>query len=189
MNLERRLLIEQGGPGHRGPSLPECDVPLRPLAELLPGASLREKLAFPEVSEPEVVRHFVELSTLNHHIDKGLYPLGSCTMKHNPKLNDEIAALPGFALSHPLASDEASQGSLAVIRELQKTLAEITGFHAVTTQPAAGAHGELCGMMTIRAALTARALSGSASVPSFTPSAVPSPSTVGLASGAASVSC
>ncbi|MBI1799955.1 MAG: aminomethyl-transferring glycine dehydrogenase subunit GcvPB [Candidatus Eisenbacteria bacterium] len=151
MNLERRLLIEQGGAGHRGPELPGCDVPERPLAELLPGVRLRGPLRFPQVSEPEVVRHFIELSILNHHIDRGMYPLGSCTMKHNPKINDEIASLPGFALSHPLASDESSQGSLRVMFELQKVLAEITGFAAVTTQPSAGAQGEMTGLLMIRA--------------------------------------
>ena len=151
MNLVRRLLNEQGGPGHRGPALPACDVPTRPLAEILGGARLRESLELPQVSEPEVVRHFVELSTLNHHIDKGFYPLGSCTMKHNPKINDELAALPGFALAHPLAGDAASQGSLRLLWELQRTLAEITGFAAVTTQPVAGAHGEMTGLMLIRA--------------------------------------
>jgi glycine dehydrogenase subunit 2 len=151
MKLERRLLIEQGGPGHRGPALPRADVPALPLDELLPGASLRATLELPRVSEPEVVRHFVELSTLNHHIDRGFYPLGSCTMKHNPKINDELAALPGFALAHPLAGDEASQGALRVIYELQKTLAEVTGFAAVSTQPAAGAQGEMTGLLMIRA--------------------------------------
>lgn len=151
MNLEGRLLIEQGGPGHRGPSLPGCDVPERPLADLMPGVRLRTTLAFPQVTEPEVVRHFIELSTLNHHIDRGFYPLGSCTMKHNPKINDEIALLPGFALDHPLALDEDCQGSLRVMRELQNVLAEITGFAAVTTQPAAGAHGEMTGLLLIRA--------------------------------------
>ncbi len=151
MNLERRLLIEQGGPGHRGPSLPPVDVPVRPLAERLPGARLRTQLDLPQVSEPEVVRHFIELSSLNHHIDRGFYPLGSCTMKHNPKINDEIAFLPGFALAHPLAGDEANQGALRVIHELQKALAEITGFAAVTTQPAAGAQGEMTGLLMIRA--------------------------------------
>ena len=155
-NLERRLLIEQGGDGHRGPALPKCDVPERPIEELLKGARLRGSLEFPEVSEPEVVRHFVELSVLNHHIDRGLYPLGSCTMKHNPKINDEIAALPGFALAHPLASDESSQGALRVIVELQRVLAEITGFAAVTTQPAAGAQGEMTGLLMIRAYHRAR---------------------------------
>jgi len=153
MNLAfpRRLLNEMGGPGHRGPRLPECDVPVRPLEELLPGARLRDSLAWPQVSEPEVVRHFVELSTLNHHIDRGMYPLGSCTMKHNPKINDELASLIGFTRAHPLASAAASQGALRVIHDLQQILAEITGFSAVTTQPAAGAHGEMTGLMMIRA--------------------------------------
>jgi glycine dehydrogenase subunit 2 len=151
MSIERRLLIEQGGEGHRGPELPACDVPARPLAELLPGARLRASLEFPQVSEPEVVRHFIELSSLNHHIDRGLYPLGSCTMKHNPKINDELASLPGLALAHPLAGDEASQGALRVLYDLARTLAEITGFAAVTTQPAAGAQGETTGLFMIRA--------------------------------------
>ena len=151
MSLSRRLLIEQGGEGHRGPSLPACDVPVRPLSELLPGARLRTELDLPQVSEPEVVRHFIELSTLNHHIDKGLYPLGSCTMKHNPKINDEIAALPGFALAHPLGPDEHQQGALRVIHGLQRALARITGFAAVTTQPSAGAQGEMTGLLLIRA--------------------------------------
>ncbi len=151
MTMPRRLLIEQGGPGHRGPTLPACDVPVRPLAERLPGARLRAELKLPQVSEPEVVRHFIELSVLNHHIDRGLYPLGSCTMKHNPKINDEIAALPGFALSHPLAPDEAHPGALRVLHDLQRALAEITGFAAVTTQPAAGAQGETTGLLMIRA--------------------------------------
>jgi len=156
MKLERRLLIEQGGRGHRGPELPACDVPERPLAELLPGVQLRDSLALPEVSEPEVVRHFIELSALNHHIDRGFYPLGSCTMKHNPKINDEIAALPGFALAHPLAGAAASQGALRVIAELEDVLAKITGFAAVTTQPAAGAQGEMTGLLMIRAHHRAR---------------------------------
>ncbi len=151
MNLNRRLLNEHGGEGHRGPRLPKCDVPVKPLAELLPGAALRAKLELPQVSEPEVVRHFIELSSLNHHIDKGLYPLGSCTMKHNPKINDEMASLAGFALAHPLAGDDANQGSIRVLHELQRALAEVTGFAGVTTQPVAGAHGEMTGLMLIRA--------------------------------------
>jgi len=151
VNVQGRLLIEQGGEGHRGPALPACDVPARPLAELLPGARLRASLAFPQVTEPEVVRHFIELSTLNHHVDRGFYPLGSCTMKHNPKFNEAMAALPGFANAHPLAGDEANQGSLRLLWTLQRTLAEITGFEAVTTQPAAGAQGEATGLFLIRA--------------------------------------
>ncbi len=151
MMFPRRLLNELGGEGQRGPALPACDVPTRPLAELLPGARLRASLELPQVSEPEVVRHFVDLSTLNHHLDRGMYPLGSCTMKHNPKINDELASLRGFASAHPLAGDAASQGALRVLFEVQRILAEITGFAAVTTQPAAGAHGEMTGLMMIRA--------------------------------------
>jgi len=97
------------------------------------------------------VRHFIEMSTLNHHIDRGFYPLGSCTMKYNPKINDELASLPGFALAHPLSEDASVQGALRVMHELQCTLAEITGFHAVTTQPSAGAQGEMTGLLMIRA--------------------------------------
>jgi len=151
VKFPNRLLLEQGGPGHRGPELPRCDVPVRPLGELLPGARLRDRLDLPQVSEPEVVRHFIELSTLNHHVDRGFYPLGSCTMKHNPKIDDELASLPGLSLAHPLAGDAANQGSLRVIFELERTLAEIAGFSAVTTQPAAGAQGELTGLLLIRA--------------------------------------
>jgi glycine dehydrogenase subunit 2 len=151
MKVERRLLIEQGGPGHRGPRLPACDVPARPLAELLPGVKLRAGLEFPQVSEPEVVRHFIEISTLNHHIDRGFYPLGSCTMKHNPKVNDELASLPGFALSHPLAGDAANQGSLRLLVRLQRVLADLSGLAAVSTQPVAGAQGEMTGLLMIRA--------------------------------------
>ena len=151
MKMPRRLLIEQGGAGHRGPALPACDVPQRPLAELLPGVPLRAELVFPQVSEPEVVRHFTELSTLNHHIDRGIYPLGSCTMKYNPKIDDELAGLAGFAKAHPLGGDDATQGCLRAMAAVQRLLAEITGFAAVTTQPAAGAHGELTGLLLIRA--------------------------------------
>jgi glycine dehydrogenase subunit 2 len=151
MIMPRRLLIEQGGPGHRGPALPACDVPVQPLAELLPGVPLRTELRLPQVTEPEVMRHFVELSTLNHHLDRGFYPLGSCTMKHNPRIDELIAALPGFAGSHPLAGDDATQGCLRVMAEVQELLGTITGFAGVTTQPAAGAHGELTGLLLIRA--------------------------------------
>ena len=151
MSVEHRLLIEQGGEGHRGPELPACDVPARPLAELLPGVKLRDTLRLPQVTEPEVVRHFIELSTLNHHVDRGFYPLGSCTMKYNPKINDEVAGLAGFTKAHPLAGDAATQGCLRVMAETQRLLADITGFDAVTTQPAAGAHGELTGLLLIRA--------------------------------------
>ncbi len=151
MTMPRRLLIEQGGEGHRGPALPACDVEQRPLAELLPGVPLRADLRLPQVSEPEVVRHFTELSTLNHHVERGLYPLGSCTMKYNPKIDEELAGLPGFARAHPLAGDDATQGCLRAMVEVQRLLAEVTGFAAVTTQPAAGAHGEMTGLLLMRA--------------------------------------
>jgi len=156
MNLERRLLIEQGGEGHRGPALPACDVPVQPIAERLPGVKLRPSLDLPQVSEPEVVRHFIELSTLNHHIDKGLYPLGSCTMKHNPRLNEKLARLPGFGDIHPLQPIATVQGALALMAELTHWLVELTGMPVVALSPKAGAQGELCGLLAIRAALAAR---------------------------------
>ncbi len=116
----------------------------------LPADLLRDELDLPEVSELQVIRHFVNLSTLNHSIDKGFYPLGSCTMKYNPKINEDVARLPGFAHLHPLTDDESSQGSLALMYTLQEWLAEIAGFDAVSLQPAAGAQGELAGILMIR---------------------------------------
>ena len=108
-------------------------------------------LALPELNEPEVVRHFVNLSQLNYSVDTGFYPLGSCTMKYNPKINEWAARLPGFAALHPLAPDEIAQGTLQLMWELEQWLAEISGMSAVTLQPAAGAHGELTGILMIRA--------------------------------------
>src|SRR3954452_24203342 len=108
-------------------------------------------VAVPELNEPEVIRHFVNLSQLNYSIDTGFYPLASCTMKYNPKINEWAARLAGFAALHPLAPDEASQGTLELIWELEQWLAEISGMDAVTLQPAAGAHGELTGILMIRA--------------------------------------
>ena len=123
--------------------MPRGDVPEREPADLLPRELLREEPpGLPEVPEHEVVRHYIELSIRNHHVDRGFYPLGSCTMKYNPKINEEMARLPGFAGAHPLAPDDALQGALAVQYELQQALAEISGMDAVTLQPAAGAHGE-----------------------------------------------
>ncbi|MBA2569781.1 MAG: aminomethyl-transferring glycine dehydrogenase subunit GcvPB, partial [Chloroflexi bacterium] len=113
-------------------------------------------LALPELNEPEVVRHFVNLSHLNYAVDTGFYPLGSCTMKYNPKINEWAARLPGFAALHPLAPDELAQGTLELMWELQRELAEISGMHAVTLQPAAGAQGELTGILMIRAYHRAR---------------------------------
>jgi glycine dehydrogenase subunit 2 len=146
------LLSELSRPGHRGVRLPATDVPVTKMGAALPAWALRpEPARLPEVSEPEVIRHFTRLSTLNFHLDQGFYPLGSCTMKHNPKINDEMAALPGFGELHPLAPEEAAQGALALTHVVAKLLCEITGFAAATLQPAAGAQGEMTGMLMVRA--------------------------------------
>jgi glycine dehydrogenase subunit 2 len=146
------LLSELSRPGHRGVRLPQCDVPKTDLRRQIPAWAIRASAArLPEVSEPEVVRHFTRLSQLNHHIDKGFYPLGSCTMKYNPKINDELAAVTGFADQHPLAPEEGSQGALELMHRLARMLCDITGFAGATLQPAAGAQGELTGMLMVRA--------------------------------------
>ncbi|HZU08172.1 MAG TPA: aminomethyl-transferring glycine dehydrogenase subunit GcvPB [Chloroflexota bacterium] len=139
-----------GRPGHRVPS-PEV-----PRADLPPAALLRDTLPLPELTELEVVRHFTRLSQLNYAVDTVFYPLGSCTMKYNPKVDDAMANLPGFAALHPYQPLELVQGALQLLAELERMLAEITGFAAVTLQPAAGAHGELTGMLMIRAYHLAR---------------------------------
>jgi glycine dehydrogenase subunit 2 len=126
---------------------PEPDVPLADL----PAGLTRDSLPMPELYEVDVVRHFTRLSQLNHSIDTGFYPLGSCTMKYNPKINEETARLPGFALTHPLQPIETVQGNLAIMYDLQEWLKEIGGFAGVTLQPAAGAHGELTGVLIVRA--------------------------------------
>ncbi len=141
------LLCEMSVPGRVGFRFPKPDVPLTPL----PDALLRQDLPMPEVSEMDVVRHYTRLSQLNHGIDIGFYPLGSCTMKYNPKINEETARLSGFAFAHPLQPIETIQGSLALMFELQEWLKEIGGFAGVTLQPAAGAQGELTGVLVIRA--------------------------------------
>ena len=141
------LLCEISQPGRRGFRFPQPDVPLATLPEKL----TRQQLPLPEVSEVDVVRHFTRLSQLNYSIDTGLYPLGSCTMKYNPKINEEVARLPGFAHVHPLQPVETAQGCLLVMYELQEYLKEIGGFAGITLQPAAGAQGELTGVLIIRA--------------------------------------
>ncbi len=140
------LIYEISSPGRVGVPLPDCDVPKADI----PADLLRADLNLPEVSELQVVRHFVSLSTHNYSIDKGFYPLGSCTMKYNPKLNEDAARLPGFAHLHPLTDEEGSQGALALMYQLQEWLAELSGFKAVSLQPAAGAQGELAGILMIR---------------------------------------
>jgi glycine dehydrogenase subunit 2 len=138
--------------GHRGMDLPAAGVPLQEVAKLLPGVALREEPPrLPELSEPEVVRHYTRLSRLNHAIDLGIYPLGSCTMKYNPKLTDELAALPALSRLHPYQNEADVQGTLELLWQLEQRLLEITGMRRVTMQPSAGAHGELVGILMIRA--------------------------------------
>jgi len=145
-------LREVSVPGHRGPRLAPLDVPGKGAERWIPADRIRKSpAALPEVSEPVAVRHFVNLSVLNHHIDKAIYPLGSCTMKYNPKLNDEMARIPGFAGIHPLQPEQVSQGALAVIAELHEWLRAVMGMPAITTQPAAGAQCELTAILMTRA--------------------------------------
>ncbi len=149
---EEPLLFERSCPGRVGFSLPASDVPELEPSELLPPELLRDGIpGLPELSELDVVRHFTRLSTWNAAVDLGLYPLGSCTMKYNPKVNERIARLPGFANAHPLQPISLLQGFLELCFELERQLAEVTGMDRVTLQPAAGAQGELAGVMMIRA--------------------------------------
>ncbi|MCC6728236.1 MAG: aminomethyl-transferring glycine dehydrogenase subunit GcvPB [Chthonomonadales bacterium] len=143
------LIWDRSAPGRAGSSLPACDVPRREPADLLGAGHLRADLPLPEVSELDVVRHFTRLSHRNYAIDLGLYPLGSCTMKYNPKVNERAARLPGFARLHPLQAEEGAQGALELLHRVQTMLAEIAGMAASTVQPAAGAHGELLSLMMI----------------------------------------
>ncbi len=146
-----QLIFELSKPGRRGHTIPECDVPERPVEELLGRNHLRRNAApLPEVAENEVVRHFVALSQLNHNVDKGFYPLGSCTMKYNPKINERLAANSGFAALHPDLPEQFVQGALQIMYELQQDLLEITGFTAITLQPAAGAQGEFVGLLLMQ---------------------------------------
>jgi glycine dehydrogenase subunit 2 len=151
------LIFEKSRPGRRGIPVPRPTVPTRPIEDVLPRRALRERPPrLPEVPENEVVRHYTELSLKNHHVDRGFYPLGSCTMKYNPKVNEVAARWPRFAGLHPLAPRAAAQGALRLLHELGEYLKEISGMDAVTLQPAAGAHGELTGVLILRAYHTAR---------------------------------
>jgi len=148
------LIFEHSKPGRKGYRLPDLDVPEIGLSELLPESLLRSEIADEcEVSEVDVIRHFTRLSKLNASIDAALYPLGSCTMKHNPRINEEIARRPGFAFSHPLQPEHQIQGNLELLWLLEQTLKEIFGLPRVTLQPVAGAHGELTGILMIHKAL------------------------------------
>lgn len=152
MRDPEKLIFEMGSPGRIGYSLPPCDVPELP-EPLLASEKYRRKspLNLPEVSEVDVVRHFTRLSQLNYGVDRGLYPLGSCTMKYNPKINESLARLSGFSHIHPYQPEETVQGALRLMYELDKMLSEITGMAAFSLQPAAGAHGEMTGLMIIKA--------------------------------------
>ena len=152
-DLGARLTFDLSRPGRKGVLLPPLDVPP---AELPPSRFLRSQLDLPEMAQNEVVRYFLGLSRLNYSVDSGFYPLGSCTMKYNPKVNDDVARLPGFALAHPLQPAETVQGALAVLFQLQEVLAAITGMDAVSLTPAAGAQGEMCGILMIKAYLADR---------------------------------
>ncbi|HHK74448.1 MAG TPA: glycine dehydrogenase subunit 2 [Rhizobiales bacterium] len=152
LQIEEPLIFERADYGHGGGDLPEPEG----LKARLAGLELENAPDLPGLSEPEIMRHYVRLSQKNYSIDGGLYPLGSCTMKHNPRLNEKMARLPGFADIHPLQPLSTVQGALELQHEISAWLCNITGMKAVTLAPRAGAHGELAGMMAIRAALEAR---------------------------------
>jgi glycine dehydrogenase subunit 2 len=151
-NQDQALIFELSTPGRIGYSLPEMDVPESDLSSLLPEGYLRAvEPELPEVSELDIMRHYTALSRRNHGVDSGFYPLGSCTMKYNPKINENVARFNGFAHVHPLQDESSVQGALELLYDLQQHLIEITGMDEVTLQPAAGAHGEWTGLMMIRA--------------------------------------
>jgi glycine dehydrogenase subunit 2 len=146
------LLFELGAPGRHDAKLPPVGVAERPLEELLPAGMLRQAPpAWPEINELDVMRHFNRLSQLNFSIDTNFYPLGSCTMKYNPKINEAMARLEGFAHLHPYQPSSMTQGALQLLHELERMLASLTGMARVSLQPAAGAHGEFTGILMIRA--------------------------------------
>ena len=154
VSRDESLIFERSSPGKRGMEIPPLDVPAVDPAKVLGADFVREGVRdFPEVSEIEVIRHFTRLSSWNYAIDLGMYPLGSCTMKYNPRVNEFVARLDGLAGEHPQQPAEVSQGCLRILFDLQKCLLEITGMDAATLQPAAGAQGELTGLLMIRAYL------------------------------------
>lgn len=152
MNNDNNLIFELSKNDRVGYSLPKIDVEMDELENLIPGKFLRKEVArLPEVSEVDIIRHYTNLSKKNYGVDDGMYPLGSCTMKYNPKINENIAKYFGFSSIHPLQHEKTIQGCLEVIYELEKMLCEITGMDEYTLQPAAGAHGEMLGLMIIKA--------------------------------------
>ncbi|MCT2346293.1 aminomethyl-transferring glycine dehydrogenase subunit GcvPB [Bacillales bacterium AN1005] len=152
MHKHQPLIFENSTTGRIGYSLPEMDIPELDVSELIPADYIRSEPAeLPEVSELDIMRHYTALSKRNHGLDSGFYPLGSCTMKYNPKINENVARFSGFAHIHPLQDESSVQGALELMYDLQQHLIEITGMDEVTLQPAAGAHGEWTGLMMIRA--------------------------------------
>ncbi|HWR09113.1 aminomethyl-transferring glycine dehydrogenase subunit GcvPB [Sporomusa sp.] len=146
------LIFEISKAGRRAIDLPACDVPQEDIESIVPARFLRKTpAALPEVSQQDLMRHYTGLSKRNFGVDSGFYPLGSCTMKYNPKINEDVCRLPGFALIHPLQAADSVQGALELLGNVEEYLAEISGMDAVTTQPVAGAHGELTGLKLIRA--------------------------------------
>jgi glycine dehydrogenase subunit 2 len=157
ISQNERLIFERSAPGKRGVALPVCDVPEVSPEAFLDQRLLRESIEdFPELSEVDVVRHFTRLSTWNYAIDLGLYPLGSCTMKYNPKINECVARIEGLAQAHPYLPTKLAQGNLRIQHLLVACLKEITGMDAVSLQPAAGAQGELTGILMVRAYLESK---------------------------------
>src|SRR5215207_6837047 len=145
-------IFEKSKPGRRAAVLPDAEVPEAPLEELIPAHLRRERPAeLPEVAEPEIVRHYNRISRRNFDLDTGFYPLGSCTMKHNPRINERVAALPGHARLHPAQEPKRAQGALELMWLLQQSLSEICGLPHVSLQPSAGSHGELAGLLLTRA--------------------------------------
>ncbi|QTL99851.1 aminotransferase class V-fold PLP-dependent enzyme [Iocasia frigidifontis] len=148
--MSKPLIKEYSSPGRKGYSLPTLDVPDINLEEELNPKFIRQQLDLPELSEVDVARHFTSLSQKNYGVDSGIYPLGSCTMKYNPKINEDIARIEGLSNLHPYQEDKDLQGSLKILYELKNNLAEISGMDEVTLQPASGAHGELTALMIIK---------------------------------------
>lgn len=152
MAKRESLIFEMSVPGRKAYSMPACDVPEEDISSLIPLEFLREKCPeLPEVSEVDAVRHFIGLSRMNHGVDSGFYPLGSCTMKYNPKVNEDVSKYDGFSRVHPYQPEKTAQGCLEILYTMDKMLAEITGMERVSLQPAAGAHGEVTGLMIIKA--------------------------------------
>src|SRR5438445_7039999 len=151
VNQNEGLIFEKSSPGKAAWKLPPLDVPEVDTSKLLGSAERKDLGNMPEVSEIEIIRHFTRLSTCNYAIDLGMYPLGSSTMKYNPRVNEAVSRLEGLANGHPYQPERISQGALRIIKTLSEWLAEITGMDAITLQPAAGAHGELTGLLLVRA--------------------------------------